>query len=76
MALVREFLSREIQRPSLHAEVRATIRVTEFDGRKLVQIDTYGRPDREIPDKVSQSLQLDEQGAVALLGILKREFGE
>ena len=76
MALVTQFLKRDINRPSLHKEVQASISVVETDGKKLVQIDTYGRPDREIPGKVSQSLQLDERGAAELMAILKREFGQ
>jgi hypothetical protein len=40
----------------------------------FIQIDTYGREDREIPGKKSQTIQLDREGALALFAILKREF--
>ncbi len=44
-------------------------------GGKLLQLDTFGSADRKNPDKVSQSLQLNEQGARELINILEREFG-
>ena len=53
MALVRTFNRKEIQRPSLHDEITAKYAVVERDGRRLLQIDTYGRPTRDMPEKVS-----------------------
>jgi len=38
-------------------------------------LDTHGSNDREIPGKVSQTLQFDETSARALWEILGREFG-
>ena len=70
MALVRTFNRKEIQRPSLHDEITAKYAVVERDGRRLLQIDTYGRPTRDMPEKVSQSLQLDRDGAERLRSIL------
>jgi len=52
----------------------ASYTVFERDGRVLIQIDSYGREEREIPGKKSQSIQLDRDGAHALYTILKREF--
>jgi hypothetical protein len=40
----------------------------------FVQIDTYGRAEREVPGKVSQSLQFDEKSARALFDILRDTF--
>ncbi|MBF9032289.1 methionyl-tRNA formyltransferase [Rhodobacterales bacterium HKCCE3408] len=74
MALVRKLAERSFDRPNLHREVEATYAVFEKDGKKLLQIDTYGRPEREIPGKVSQSLQFDDVCARELLEILNREF--
>jgi hypothetical protein len=48
--------------------------VFERDGRVVIQINSYGRETREMPGKVSQSIQLDRDGASALFEILKREF--
>ena len=74
MALVRSFVEKHMERNSLHDEISATYTVFQFDDRVLLQIDTYGRPDREIPGKKSQSIQLDREGAEALYRILKSAF--
>lgn len=74
MALVKQFIEKTRDRLTLHKAIPATIYVQTVDGRKLLQIDTHGSEDREIPGKVSQSLQLDEDAARHLLAILKREF--
>lgn len=65
----------EKERNSLHDKVLATY--TSFDkaGKKYFQIDTYGRSDREMPEKISQSIQLDEESARVLVNLLVKEFG-
>jgi hypothetical protein len=74
MALIRRFTHQHRERVSLHDEIDATYSSFERDGRILLQIDTYGRNTRQVPGKVSQTIQLDQQGALALYGIIKREF--
>ncbi|MCD1632829.1 methionyl-tRNA formyltransferase [Martelella mediterranea] len=74
MALVRTFKEKEPRRLSLHDEVEASISSFEVDGRALLQIDTYGRPDREIPGKTSQTIQFDKEGAEQLYKLLQRTF--
>ena len=74
MALVTKFEKLDGERTQLHEEVEAKYAVFERDGKGFVQINTYGRPGREIPGKVSQSIQLDRQGAEALVAILKKAF--
>jgi len=49
--------------------------VAEFDGKRLLQLNTYGSTDRAIPDKLSQTLQFDEYAALQLFRMLKSEFG-
>jgi hypothetical protein len=44
------------------------------DGGCLLQLDTYGSDERQIPGKVSQSLQFDEHAAQELFSILRRAF--
>lgn len=61
-------------RNTIHEKVHATYTVFEKDGEKFVQLDTYGRIDRENPEKISQSFQLDEGTARFLVDILKSEF--
>lgn len=75
MALIRQFERKHMERNSLHDEIDATYTVFERDGAKLIQIDTYGRDERQIPGKKSQTIQLDREGASALFNILKTEFG-
>ena len=58
----------------VHEKVRATYTVFEKDGHKYIQIDTYGKDDRENPEKISQSLQLDEETAKFLVRLLIKEF--
>jgi len=74
MALLRHFERKDMERNSIHDENRATYTVFERDGRMFIQIDTYGRDERQIPGKKSQTVQLDRTGAQALYTILKREF--
>jgi len=74
MALVRHFTEKHMERNSLHDEIDASYTVFENDGRVFVQIDSYGREDRQIPGKKSQSIQLDAQGAAELFRILKSAF--
>jgi len=46
----------------------------EEDNEKIIQLNTYGSPDRQIPGKVSQTLQLNRNGAENLIAILRKEF--
>ena len=60
MAVVKSF-SVESQNSRIgHSECPGVIRAIEVDGEKFIQIDTYGSKNREIPDKLSQSLRLTE----------------
>ena len=74
MVLVRKFSKLELERSQLHGEVEAKYAVFERDGKGFVQINTYGSVDRQIPGQMSQTIQLDKEGAEALVGILKRTF--
>jgi len=72
---------------SLERSERQTLRIQPTDvvcrysvdrmesGEKLLQVDTHGSADRQIPGKVSQTLQFDEQRARQLWEILGSEFG-
>jgi hypothetical protein len=63
-----------MERNSIHDEIKATYTTFRHDDRVFIQIDSYGRDDREVPGKKSQSIQLDREAALALFNILKREF--
>lgn len=75
MALVRNFEFKEMGRNSLHKEIAATYSVFGDGEKKVLQIDTYGSEERQIPGKKSQTLQFDRDGALQLAAILAREFG-
>ena len=45
------------------------------NGRRILQLNTYGSSDREIRGQVSQTLQFDELSAKQLYDVLKAEFG-
>lgn len=63
------------ERNSVHREVDCHCSIFEEDGKMYLQLDTFGSPSREIPGRVSQSLQFDSKGAAALLKLLEEVFG-
>ena len=62
------------ERNTVHQEVQASYTVFEKDGKQYFQIDTYGRDDRMMPEKISQSIQIDKEMAVQLVNLLKQTF--
>ncbi|GHT82564.1 hypothetical protein FACS189467_7900 [Bacteroidia bacterium] len=62
--------------PRLHDFVEKTdwFSFSIGDGKKYVQISTYGKATRAKTGEVSQSIQLDEKAAKKLVDILKKEF--
>ena len=64
----------EKQRNTIHDPVYATYTVFESDGSKYLQIDTYGRIERENPEKISQSFQLSHDDAKQLVKLLRDEL--
>ena len=74
MALVRKFKKLDGERYQLHSEVEARYAAFERDGKAFFQVNTYGREDREMPGKVSQTIQLDRDGAAQLVEILRKTF--
>jgi len=64
----------EKTRNVLHEKVHMTYTVFEKDGQKYVQLDTYGKEDRDNPEKISQSIQLDKETARFLVRLLIEEF--
>lgn len=61
-------------RNMIHTKVYTTYTVFEKDEQKYFQIDTYGSNEREMPEKISQSIQFDKESAKFLVGLLKKEF--
>ena len=65
----------EKTRNTIHDKVYTTYTMFEMRGNKYIQFDTYGRVDRENPEKISQSIQLDRDTAKYIVDLLTQEFG-
>jgi hypothetical protein len=74
MGLITGFLHRPDSQPNFRTEVECGWNTAQIDGRTLLRLETYGSPDREVPGKRSQSLELDEAAARELLVILRNAF--
>lgn len=61
-------------RNNVHEKVYTTYSSFDKFGEHYLQIDMYGRSDRELPGKISQSIQLDKEAASYLIDLLKKEF--
>jgi hypothetical protein len=74
VALIRQFkeISKATNRVHENVECGWTTFVSE--GETYLQLDTYGRAGRQIPGKVSQSIQLNADSAPELLSLIKRAF--
>lgn len=75
MAFVKAFERDSLDQMRLHDEVRGKVYFQNVDGRVLMQMSTFGRETREIPGKLSQTIQLDREGAHELFQMMKQEFG-
>ena len=75
MARIVEFEPAKMDRMRLHDEVSAKIYFQNVDGRVLMQMSTFGRDTREMPGKLSQTIQLDREAAHQLYAMMKKEFG-
>lgn len=62
------------ERHSVHSKVKSTYSIFENDGEKYFQIDTYGKDNRELKDKISQSIQLNKDDAIFLVKLLTDYF--
>ena len=67
---VKDMKRIEKLRNSVHEEAPATYTIFEDGGEKYFQIDTYGRNEREFPEKISQTIQLTKESARHLVRLL------
>ncbi len=75
MALVKKFDHFGAgERGRVHGVVACTYATFDVDGNRYLQLDTYGSSERAIPGKVSQSIQVDREGARLLKALLQRSF--
>lgn len=59
---------------NIHSKVRATYSVFEDGGKRYFQIDTYGSATRDMPEKISQTIQIDRHSAMKLIALLAETF--
>lgn len=74
MALIKSFTHRPGATVGFRTEVECGYATGTVKGRQVLHLETYGSSSRAIPGKVSQSLELDEQGARELIQILRDAF--
>lgn len=75
MALISELELSTKDRQSIHRRTRCQYTIVKgSQGERYLQLDTYGSENREIPDKVSQSIQFDRHAATQLIEILHETF--
>jgi hypothetical protein len=68
------FKKLEKERNTVHSKVAATYSVFDALGEKYFQIDTFGNNGRKMPEKISQSFQLDRTAAKYLVNLIIKEF--
>lgn len=74
MALIGRFEARPLAPKRVHDEVLCGYAATDIGRRRILQLVTYGSAEREVTGAVSQTLQLDRDGAAELKLIIEREF--
>ena len=60
---------------SLHKPADCRYTVGRSGGRRILQLNSYGSPEREVRGQASQILQFDEHSAKQLFDLLKAEYG-
>lgn len=74
MALIRDFNHVESDKSVLHGPVSCGWRSFDVGDVTILQLDTYGSSMRKIPNKISQSIQLDREAAADLLTLIRETF--
>ncbi len=74
MAFITKFFKVPVAAGRRHSDCECGWSVTQRDGSVVLQLDTYGSRDRKLAQKVSQSVQLDREGALELLRIIETAF--
>ncbi|PLC52828.1 hypothetical protein CR155_15565 [Pollutimonas nitritireducens] len=75
MAIVKNIAHQALDRDSKHTEAECTFDVvTDAEGHKYLQLDTYGSSSRQIRGKKSQSIRLAPE-AVQQLKVILLKYG-
>lgn len=77
MAIVRKLDERALEKVSAHTETNCTYSiVTDSEGTKFLQIDTYGSNRRRYPEKGSQSIRFSKEALEQLKNIIREHFSD
>lgn len=76
MALIHRFEEVSSGKNMVHRPVTCGWRSFSIEGSVILQLDTYGTAERQIPNKISQSIQLDRRAALDLLRLIRETFGD
>jgi hypothetical protein len=75
MAVVRRLEQVALEKDSPHTEVDCTYSiVSDGQGGRYLQLDTYGSSERQIPGKKSQSIRLAPEAIEQLKALLAQHF--
>jgi len=75
LAIVRKLSRIQLEKDTKHTEVNCTYSVVESeDGKRYLQIDTYGSSSRKIPNKKSQSIRFSPEAIHQLKQIIEAEL--
>jgi HNH endonuclease len=75
MALVTSLEQSSKDRQSVHRPTRCLYTIVEGpEGQRFLQLDTVGSDNRDMPEKVSQSIQFDREAAGQLLVLIRSTF--
>ena len=66
MAIIRKFEELDLKMNARHSETHGGWSIQGQDGEMFLQINTFGSNDREMPEKVSQSLRLSKEAVQQL----------
>jgi len=58
----------------VHDVATATYNFFDNCGEKYFQLDTYGTPNRKVPNQPSQKIQFNKETAERLIKLLSKEF--
>ena len=75
MARITEFFERPQERSGRHpTSVQCGYLVIDDEDETILQLTTYGSSTRAVPDKASQTFQLDRDAAKDLVTIIRSTF--
>ena len=75
MAVVRRLEPNALERATRHSEVNCTYSiVSDPQGHRYFQVDTYGSNERQIPGKKSQSIRFSQEAIEQLKELLNKHF--